>query len=207
MDLTSTSGAPARIYLASASPRRRELLTQMGVAHEVLQVPAPPGEDKPQHAGESATDYVVRTAREKALRGRDWMQAQGLAPLPLLSADTTVILAGTVLGKPADRADAERILRALSGATHEVRTAVALWAGDGLREAVSVTQVSMRALDAEDIARYCDSGEPYGKAGAYGVQGQAGAFVASLSGSYTGVMGLPVFETAALLRAVGIRIP
>ena len=82
-----------------------------------------------------------------------------------------------------------------------------LWAGDGLREAVSVTQVSMRALDAEDIARYCDSGEPYGKAGAYGVQGLAGAFVASLSGSYTGVMGLPVFETAALLRAVGIRIP
>ena len=81
------------------------------------------------------------------------------------------------------------------------------WAGDGLREAVSVTQVSMRALDAEDIARYCDSGEPYGKAGAYGVQGLAGAFVASLSGSYTGVMGLPVFETAALLRAVGIRIP
>ena len=112
-----------------------------------------------------------------------------------------------MLGKPADRADAERILRALSGATHEVRTAVALWAGDGLREAVSVTQVSMRALDAEDIARYCDSGEPYGKAGAYGVQGLAGAFVASLSGSYTGVMGLPVFETAALLRAVGIRIP
>ena len=99
------------------------------------------------------------------------MQAQGLAPLPLLSADTTVILAGAVLGKPADRADAERILRALSGArTHEVRTAVALWAGDGLREAVSVTQVRMRALDAEDIARYCDSGEPYGKAGAYGVR-------------------------------------
>ena len=91
------------------------------------------------------------------------MQAQGLAPLPLLSADTTVILAGAVLGKPADRADAERILRALSGATHEVRTAVALWAGDGLREAVSVTQVRMRALDAEDIARYCDSGEPYGR--------------------------------------------
>ena len=176
----------------------------MGVAHEVLQVPAPPGEDEPQHAGESATDYVVRTARERpcadatGCRPRAWRRC-------LLSADTTVILAGAVLGKPADRADAERILRALSGATHEVRTA--LWAGDGLREAVSVTQVSMRALDAEDIARYCDSGEPYGKAGAYGVQGLAGAFVASLSGSYTGVMGLPVFETAALLRAVGIRIP
>ena len=177
----------------------------MGVAHEVLQVPAPPGEDEPQHAGESATDYVVRTARERPARTRlDAGPGPGAAAL--LSADTTVILAGAVLGKPADRADAERILRALSGATHEVRTA-ALWAGDGLREAVSVTQVSMRALDAEDIARYCDSGEPYGKAGAYGVQGLAGAFVASLSGSYTGVMGLPVFETAALLRAVGIRIP
>ena len=97
------------------------------------------------------------------------MQAQGLAPLPLLSADTTVILAGAVLGPPtAPMPNAS--LRALSGATHEVRTAVALWAGDGLREAVSVTQVSMRALDAEDIARYCDSGEPYGKAGAYGVR-------------------------------------
>ena len=140
----------------------------MGVAHEVLQVPAPPGEDE-QHAGESATDYVVRTAGK-----RPCADATGCRPGPgaaaLLSADTTVILAGAVLGKPADRADAERILRALSGATHEVRTAVALWAGDGLREAVSVTQVSMRALDAEDIARYCDSGEPYGKAGAYGVR-------------------------------------
>ena len=98
------------------------------------------------------------------------MQAQGLAPLPLLSADTTVILAGAVLKARRPRRCRTHPARALSGATHEVRTAVALWAGDGLREAVSVTQVSMRALDAEDIARYCDSGEPYGKAGAYGVR-------------------------------------
>ena len=141
----------------------------MGVAHEVLQVPARPARTNPSTRAK-APPTMWSAPPGKALRGRDWMQAQGLAPLPLLSADTTVILAGAVLGKPADRADAERILRALSGATHEVRTAVALWAGDGLREAVSVTQVRMRALDAEDIARYCDSGEPYGKAGAYGVR-------------------------------------
>ena len=177
----------------------------MGVAHEVLQVLRPARTNPSTRAKAPPTMWSAPPGKGPARTRLDAGPGPGAAAL--LSADTTVILAGAVLGKPADRADAERILRALSGATHEVRTAVALWAGDGLREAVSVTQVSMRALDAEDIARYCDSGEPYGKAGAYGVQGLAGAFVASLSGSYTGVMGLPVFETAALLRAVGIRIP
>ncbi|MNQ39226.1 Maf-like protein YhdE [compost metagenome] len=198
---------PARLYLASASPRRRELLTQIGLAHQVLLVPAPPGEDEPQHAGESAADYVRRTARDKALRGRDWMRAQGLARLPLLAADTTVILAGNVLGKPADRDDAMRILRALSGSAHEVHTAVAVWTGDELLEAVSVTEVRMRDLSAAEIARYCDSGEPFGKAGAYGIQGVAGTFISHIAGSYTGVMGLPLFETANLLRAAGIQVP
>ncbi|WP_251877092.1 Maf family protein [Achromobacter sp. Marseille-Q4954] len=201
---TATS---ARLYLASASPRRRELLTQVGLAHEVLLVPAPPGEDEPQHPGESAANYVQRTARDKALRGRDWMLSQDLPQLPLLAADTTVILAGAVLGKPADRDDAMRILRALSGSTHEVHTAVAVWTGNQLLEAVSLTEVRMRELTDEEIGRYCDSGEPYGKAGAYGIQGLAGTFISHIAGSYTGVMGLPLFETANLLRAAGIQVP
>lgn len=201
---TATS---ARLYLASASPRRRELLTQVGLAHEVLLVPAPPGEDEPQHPGESAANYVQRTARDKALRGRDWMLSQDLPQLPLLAADTTVILTGAVLGKPADRDDAMRILRALSGSTHEVHTAVAVWTGNQLLEAVSITEVRMRELTDEEIGRYCDSGEPYGKAGAYGIQGLAGTFISHIAGSYTGVMGLPLFETANLLRAAGIQVP
>ncbi|CAB3721712.1 dTTP/UTP pyrophosphatase [Achromobacter ruhlandii] len=201
------ASSPARLYLASASPRRRELLTQIGLAHDVLRVPAPPGEDEPQHPGESAADYVQRTARDKAERGRDWLRAQALPVLPLLAADTTVILDGQVLGKPADRDDAIRILQALSGQTHQVHTAVALWTGDRLLEAVSITQVQMRPLQPDEIARYCDSGEPYGKAGAYGIQGLAGTFIARIDGSYTGVMGLPLFETANLLRAAGIAIP
>lgn len=201
------ASSPARLYLASASPRRRELLTQIGLAHEVLRVPAPPGEDEPQHPGESAADYVQRTARDKAERGRDWLRTQALPALPLLAADTTVILDGQVLGKPADRDDAIRILQALSGQTHQVHTAVALWTGDRLLEAVSITHVRMRPLELDEIARYCDSGEPYGKAGAYGIQGLAGTFVANIDGSYTGVMGLPLFETANLLRAAGIAIP
>lgn len=199
--------SPARLYLASASPRRRELLTQIGLAHDVLRVPAPPSEDEPQHPGESAADYVQRTARDKAERGRDWLRAQALPVLPLLAADTTVILDGQVLGKPADRDDAIRILQALSGQMHQVHTAVALWTGDRLLEAVSITQVQMRPLQPDEIARYCDSGEPYGKAGAYGIQGLAGTFIARIDGSYTGVMGLPLFETANLLRAAGIAIP
>ncbi|AUZ19876.1 nucleoside triphosphate pyrophosphatase [Achromobacter xylosoxidans] len=202
-----TDALPARLYLASASPRRRELLTQIGLPHAVLRVPAPPGEDEPQHPGESAADYVRRTARDKAERGRDWLRAQSLPIMPLLAADTTVILDGQVLGKPADRDDAIRILQALSGQTHQVHTAVALWSGERLLESVSITEVQMRPLQADEIARYCDSGEPYGKAGAYGIQGLAGTFIARIDGSYTGVMGLPLFETANLLRAAGIAIP
>jgi len=206
-DTADTSLPAPRLYLASASPRRRELLTQIGLAHEVLLAPAPPGEDEPQHPGERAADYVLRTARDKAVRGRDWMRSQTLPALPLLAADTTVILAGEVLGKPADRADALRILRALSGSTHEVHTAVAVWTGDRLLDAVSITEVRMRELGDDEIGRYCDSGEPFGKAGAYGIQGLAGAFISHISGSYTGVMGLPLFETANLLREAGIPVP
>jgi septum formation protein len=202
----SVSGTP-RLYLASASPRRRELLDQIGLAHTVLQVPAPPGEDEPQHEGETAADYVRRTARDKAERGRLWMAAQQLPVLPVLAADTTVVLQGEVLGKPADRADAARMLARLSGSLHQVHTAVALWHAGQLHEAVSVSEVRMHELTEADIGRYCDSGEPYGKAGAYGIQGLAGTFIAHLAGSYSGVMGLPLYETARLLRRVGILLP
>jgi septum formation protein len=195
------------LYLASASPRRRELLTQIGLAHTVLDVPAPPGEDEPQHPGESASDYVRRTAREKALRGERHMRDRCLPPLPLLAADTTVILDGDVLGKPADRSHAIDMLTRLSGSRHEVHTAIALYAEGRLHEDVSITEVRMRTIDPDEIERYCDTGEPFGKAGAYGIQGLAAAFVARISGSYTGVMGLPLFETAALLRRVGILLP
>lgn len=206
-DTANPSRSSPRLYLASASPRRRELLNQIGLAHEVLLVPAPPGEDEPQHPGESAADYVQRTARDKALRGRDWMRAHAMPVLPLLAADTTVILAGEVLGKPADRDDAIRILQALSGTAHEVHTAVAVCSGDRLLEAVSITEVHMRALQEDEISRYCDSGEPFGKAGAYGIQGLAGTFVSRIAGSYTGVMGLPLFDTANLLREAGVQVP
>ncbi|OZI61364.1 Maf family protein [Bordetella genomosp. 11] len=196
-----------RLYLASASPRRRELLMQIGLAHRVLDVPSPPGEDEPQHAGEPAADYVRRTAREKAVRGEQYRQDMNLPRLPLLAADTTVILDGEVLGKPADRDHAIHMLMRLSGSRHEVHTAVALFAHDRLHEKVSITQVWMRPLDSDEVRRYCDSGEPYGKAGAYGIQGLAAAFIERIDGSYTGVMGLPLFETAALLQRVDIALP
>jgi len=173
----------------------------------VLRVPAPPGEDEPQLPGESPDVYVLRTAREKALRAEQWVRSQALPALPVLAADTTVILDGAVLGKPADRADALRILRALSGTTHEVHTAVILAVNGQLYESVSITQVTMRATSAAERGRYCDSGEPFGKAGAYGIQGLASVFIERIAGSYSGVMGLPLFETAQLLAQAGITLP
>ena len=195
------------IYLASRSPRRRELLDQLGVAHEVLLPPPSDGPDEPQLPGEPAADYVRRTAREKALQGVAEMTRRGLPAHPLLAADTTVILDGGVLGKPLDRADAIRILALLSGSRHEVHTAVALCHQGVLHEDVSITTVRFRPMARDEIERYCDSGEPYDKAGAYGIQGLGGIFVERIEGSYTGVMGLPLFETARLLSQAGIRLP
>jgi septum formation protein len=195
------------IYLASRSPRRRELLDQLGVAHEVLLPPPSDGPDEPQLPFEPAADYVRRTARDKAMQGAAEMVRRGLPARPLLAADTTVILNGEVLGKPVDRLDAIRILSLLSGSQHEVHTAVALSLGSVLHEDVSITTVRFRALTAGDIERYCDSGEPFDKAGAYGIQGLGGVFVERIEGSYTGVMGLPLFETARLLAQVGVVLP
>jgi len=193
------------LYLASASPRRHEILLRMGVAHTVLDVPSPPGEDEPRLAGEHPADYVRRTAREKALRAVAWVGEQGLPPQPILAADTTVFLGDDILGKPADAADAQHMLKRLSGTAHNVHTAVVLaWEGQ-LDEKVSMTEVRMKPLSDAEIAAYCATGEPMGKAGAYGIQGHAALFIEHISGSYSGVMGLPVFETGLLLQRLDVQ--
>lgn len=188
------------IYLASASPRRHEILNQLGVPHTVLNVPPAEGEDEPRLPGEHPADYVQRTAREKARRALEYLAHSGLAPRPVLAADTTVILHNDILGKPADASEARQMLERLSGTEHEVRTAVVVATPVHTLEAVSITTVRFAALHPNDIEAYCASGEPLDKAGAYGIQGQAGLFVERICGSYTGVMGLPVYETSQLLR-------
>lgn len=212
------------IYLASASPRRHELLQQAGIAHTVLHVPSPPGEDEPQLPNESPQAYVSRTAHEKALRALHWLSLQishahpqwprspnPPDPFPVLTADTAVILGDEVLGKPKDSADAAQILRRLSGTVHEVHTAIVL-AQPGTANVppsilsdVSRTQVRFKTLTEDEIAAYCASEEPMGKAGAYGIQGRAALFVKYLQGSYSGVVGLPLFETAQLMRRAKIE--
>ena len=190
----------ADIYLASQSPRRRELLAQIGVTHRLLPVAV----DESRRADEPAEVYVQRLASEKA--GAGWKQIieTGLAPLPVLGADTAVVLDGALLGKPTDAADAHAILERLSGRTHEVLTGVAVRGSRGEQWAVSRTRVWFRPLSAVEIDRYWASGEPRDKAGAYGIQGRAAIFIERIEGSYSGVVGLPLFETAALLRRYGI---
>ncbi len=204
----------ADIYLASRSARRRELLHQIGVRFEtlLLRVDArrPADVDETQHASESAERYVERIAQEKALAGRRVLQSRGQVFRPVLAADTVVVLDGQVLPKPESREQAAHFLQRLSGRTHEVRTAVALAAtpnpGADLLTALSVSLVTMRAIGAEEIERYCDSNEPMDKAGAYAIQGRAAIFVEKLEGSYSGVVGLPLAETATLLTRAGIRV-
>jgi nucleoside triphosphate pyrophosphatase len=183
------------IRLASISPRRRELLAQIGVPHVVTGAHI----DESALRGESPRDYVQRMARSKAqtVWERD-------SSLPVLAADTTVVLDGVIFGKPADKADCLRMLSTLSGRTHQVLTAIALASHSGIALRLSVSDVRFRTLSAEECAAYWETGEPRDKAGAYAVQGKGAVFVESLSGSYSGVMGLPLFETAALLDAAGI---
>ncbi len=196
-----------RIYLASRSPRRRELLTQIGVSFDTIAFRAPPREDpevdETPYPGENPVDYVQRVAMAKARHGERIVSWRRLLPRPVLAADTTLEFEGEVIGKPLDVDDAMAILRRLSGRTHRVLTAVAV-AGEGrLEAALSVSEVSFGVLDDAEIRRYVDSGEPMDKAGAYGIQGHAGLFVEKLSGSYTGVMGLPLYETGVLLKRFG----
>lgn len=185
------------VRLASVSPRRRELLAQIGVAHVVTGAHI----DESVHAGEKPHDYVQRMARAKARAVWDAHH-----DLPVLAADTTVVLDGIVFGKPTDRADAMHMLGLLSGRAHEVLTAVALASSAGIEIRMSVSSVRFRPLTDVEISAYWESGEPKDKAGAYAVQGLAAVFIESLTGSYSGVMGLPLFETAELLRAAGVPL-
>ena len=188
------SAAPV-LCLASASPRRRELLAQIGVPHVVTSADI----DETVLPGESPAEYVLRMARNKAVVVRDAGQR-----LPVLAADTAVVLDGVIYGKPRDREHALDMLRRLSGRTHEVLTAVALADHRGTRTRLSLSEVTFRTLTEEECAAYWESGEPRDKAGAYAIQGLAAVFVERISGSYSGVMGLPLFETAELLRAAGV---
>jgi septum formation protein len=191
-----------RIYLASQSPRRRELLQQIGVGFELLV----PDVNEAPLAREAPADYVARIARIKAEVA--WMRVmEGKLPrLPVLAADTTVALGRSILGKPADREEAQTMLARLSGRRHRVYTAVAVAFGGRLEQRLSATTVQFRALTEREIRHYAASGEPLDKAGAYAIQGRAAAFVSALSGSYSGVMGLPLYETAGLLADFGIDI-
>lgn len=196
-----------RLYLASRSPRRRELLTQIGVQFETILFRNHPREeqevDETPHAGETPTDYVVRVTLAKAALGWRIATWRRLKTQPVLAADTTIDVDGEIVGKPIDAEDAKRILRRLSGRSHRVLTAVAVAFEGRVETRVSVSEVRFGTLDEAQIASYVASGEPLDKAGAYGIQGRAGQFVEHLAGSYSGVVGLPLFETAALLRAFG----
>ncbi|HUO78563.1 MAG TPA: Maf family protein [Steroidobacteraceae bacterium] len=185
------------ITLASASPRRSQLLGQIGVRHRVR----PTDVDESLGAGEPAEAYVARLAAAKA------EAAWAADPrLPVLAADTAVVLGTELFGKPEDQRDGVRMLAALSGRTHRVLTAVAVRSAAGLRAALSVSEVTFRALSESECRRYWATGEPRGKAGGYAVQGLAATFITRLAGSYSGVMGLPLAETAALLGAAGVRL-
>ena len=186
------------IFLASGSPRRRELLRQIGVAFQVVGVEL----DETARADEAPAAYVARLAEAKAAAG--WQRSRSLGSAPVLAADTAVVLDGKILGKPRDMKDAIGMLLALSSRTHEVLTAVAVRTAARTQLKVSRSLVSFRAIEAAEARDYWASGEPCDKAGAYAIQGYAAVFIADLQGSYSGVMGLPLFETAELLEAAGI---
>jgi septum formation protein len=208
------------VYLASGSPRRRELLQQIGVSFRVVGTAV----DEAVRPGEAPEAYVARLAAAKADAG--WAKADGgritadggrttadaggtrnrePADAPVLAADTAVVLDGKILGKPADRQDAAGMLRQLSGRTHEVLTAIALRTAGGVESRISCSEVTFRRIAADEAGDYWETGEPGDKAGAYAVQGLAAVFIAGLRGSYSGVMGLPLFETAELLDRAGVR--
>lgn len=210
---------PEFIYLASQSPRRRQLLDQLGVPHALL-LPNVPGdviEDAEAieiaMAGEAPAAYVERVTGLKLDAAVARRERRGLPVAPILCSDTTVALGRTIYGKPDDAAHAARMLAELSGQTHRVLTAVAVQAGQGVQgavaqrlQALSVSEVTFAPLTPAQIAAYVATGEPLGKAGAYGIQGAAAAFIPVLHGSYSGIMGLPMFETAQLLRSLGFAV-
>lgn len=201
----------SRIYLASQSPRRRELLKQIGIHFEPLLLRTDPRRnidvDEVSRLGESPEVYVQRVCREKAQFGFDVLKMRRLQPLPVLAADTTVTLDGKILGKPDGAEQAALMLRELSGREHQVMTAVAVVSNGHMEELLSTSTVRFAELSEDRIRRYLQSHEYADKAGGYAIQGQAGAFVEQLTGSYSGVMGLPLFETVQLLKRFDFPAP
>jgi septum formation protein len=195
------------VYLASRSARRRELLKQIGVSFEILLLREGQGRpadfDESPLPGEPAVDYVQRVATAKVEAGWARLSQRRLLRFPVLSADTTVAIEGEILGKPADREQAAAYLRRLSGKAHQVHTAVAVKFDQQAEVAVSSTDVEFRELTETEIRQYVASGEPLDKAGGYAIQGRGAVFIRAISGSYTGVMGLPLFETSQLLARFG----
>jgi len=200
----------SRIYLASRNPRRRELLAQIGAQFDTIvfhSFPRDAGEiDETRHAGESPGVYVERVARAKVEHAWRIVVERKLLRQPVLAANTTIEIGGRIIGKPADEDDAKKILRRLSGKHHRVLTAVAIACGKRVEARLSVSEVFFGTLGETQISDYVASGEPLDKAGAYGIHGRAGQFIEHLAGSYSGVLGLPLFETAELLRDFGYPI-
>jgi len=188
-----------QLYLASTSPRRRELLQQLGVIFEVVAVDI----DESIKLNETAQDYVCRMALEKARLG---CQLAGKDTIPVLGSDTSVVLANNVFGKPQDKQQSSDMLMSLSGKTHEVLTAVALIQGDHEKVILNTSQVTFKDLSETEIEAYWESGEPVDKAGSYAIQGKGAKFIKHLSGSFSGVMGLPLYETAELLTDFGVKV-
>lgn len=196
------------VYLASQSPRRRQLLEQLGVAYELLLPEAHENAEALEVVlpHEAPLAYVQRVTQLKLDAALQRLQDRNLPPAPVLCSDTTVALGRSILGKPVDTGDAERILFTLSGKTHRVLTAVALGTAQARQQTVSISRVTFAPMTPEQIHGYALTGEPMGKAGAYAIQGRAAAYISNLSGSYSGIMGLPMFETAQLLRAFGFNV-
>ncbi|MES3022388.1 MAG: nucleoside triphosphate pyrophosphatase [Pseudomonadota bacterium] len=199
-----------KIYLASKSPRRRELLRQIGVDFELLLLrnDSPRGPDVTEEVrpGELPLDYVVRVANEKAAFALRLVMHRHLTARPVLAADTTVTIDGEILGKPGNQREAIEMLERLSGRTHQVLTSIAVHHKDIAEQLTQVSQVRFATLSAATISAYCATPEPYDKAGGYGIQGLAGMFVEHIDGSHSGIMGLPLYETAALLRMAGVPL-
>ena len=195
-----------KIYLASKSPRRRELLKQIGIQFELLLMRSSPGRpiDIPEIVlpGESAQDYVTRITNQKAQTAWNILVQRKLPLLPVLTADTAVVLNGVIYGKPADRDDARKMLTQLSGQTHQVLTSVALTYREHHHECTQKSEVTFCTLTNHQIEHYCSSNEPYDKAGSYAIQGYAAQFISHIAGSYSGIMGLPLFQTAKLLSEI-----
>ena len=192
------------VYLASESPRRRQLLEQIGVRYELLLATPDEDAESPEHVlpGETPLTYVKRVTHLKLEAAVKRMKTRNLEPAPVLCADTTVALGRVILGKPENAQDAVRILKILAGQSHRVLTAVAVASGNRRSLGVSVSKVTFAPMKVSEIKAYVATGEPFGKAGAYGIQGMAAAFISDIQGSYTGIMGLPLFETAELLKNI-----